>query len=108
MNKAWLFYFIPVICMLFSCATQVPPSGGDRDTIPPAVVKQVPDSFSTNFNSKNISITFDEYIQVVNLNEQLVISPPLSTMPEIKVKNKTLLVHFDDPLKENKTYTFNF
>jgi hypothetical protein len=29
-------------------------------------------------------------------------------MPDVKVKNKTLLIHFDDTLKANKTYTFNF
>jgi len=108
MSKARLFYFAPVVFMFFSCATQVAPSGGAKDTIPPAVVKHIPDSFSTHFSSKNIAITFDEYIQLENLNEQLVISPPLSAMPDIKVKNKTLLIHFDDTLKENKTYTFNF
>jgi hypothetical protein len=108
MNKARLFYLAPVAFMFFSCATQVAPTGGAKDTIPPAVVRQVPDSFSTHFNSKNIAITFDEYIHLENLNEQLVISPPLAAMPDIKVKNKTLLIHLDDTLKENKTYTFNF
>lgn len=107
MNKAWLF-FAPVVFMFFSCATQVAPTGGAKDTIPPGVVKQVPGSFSTNFKSKDIEITFDEYIQLVSLNEQLVISPPLSAFPDVRIKNKTLLVHFDDTLKENKTYTFNF
>src|SRR5258705_9198165 len=108
MNKLRFLYFIPVACMFFSCATQVAPTGGAKDTIPPAVLKMIPDSFSTHFNSKNIAITFDEYIALQNLNEQLVISPPLSSMPDVRVKNKTVLIHFDDTLKENKTYTFNF
>src|SRR5258706_1729899 len=108
MNKAWFLFLAPVVFMFFSCATQVAPTGGAKDTIPPAVVRQVPDSFSTHFHSKDIAITFDEYIQLDKLNEQLVISPPLSEMPDIKVKNKTLLIHFDDTLKQNKTYTFNF
>lgn len=108
MNKLRFLYFIPVVFMFFSCATQVAPTGGPKDTIPPAVVKMIPDSFSTHFNTKNIAITFDEYIQLQNLNEQLVISPPLASMPDVRVKNKTLLIHFDDTLKENKTYTFNF
>jgi hypothetical protein len=108
MNKLRFLYFIPVAFMFFSCATQVAPTGGPKDTIPPAIVKMIPDSFSTHFHSKNIAITFDKYIQVQNLNEQLVISPPLASMPDVRVKNKTLLIHFDDTLKENKTYTFNF
>src|SRR5436190_18077776 len=108
MNKLRLLYFIPVAFMFFSCATQIPPTGGDKDTIPPKVLKLVPDSFSTHFKSNNIAITFNEYIQLQNLNEQLVISPPLSSMPDVSVKNKTLFIHINDTLKQNKTYTFNF
>ncbi|MBK5286380.1 MAG: Ig-like domain-containing protein, partial [Bacteroidia bacterium] len=108
MNKAILIFLIPVAFMFFSCATQQAPGGGPKDTIPPKVVHAVPEGYSTNFNSTNIAITFDEYFQVKNLNEQLVVSPPLSSMPEIKIKSKTLFIHFEDTLKESKTYTFNF
>ena len=107
MKKAW-FLIAPVSLIFFSCATQVAPSGGALDTIPPAVLKEVPESFSTDFRSKDIAITFDEYVHLDNLNEQLVISPPLSAMPEVKIKGKTLLIHLDDTLQDNKTYTFNF
>lgn len=102
------FLFIAISSMFFSCATQQAPGGGPKDTIAPKLVRALPDTFSTNFHSNTIEITFDEYFQVKNLNEQLVVSPPLSSTPEIKIKNKTMLIHFEDTLKKNKTYTFNF
>ena len=106
--KYFFLLFTPLALMFFSCATQQSPQGGPKDTIPPKLVRAVPDTFSTRFNSKNIAITFNEYFSVKNLNEQLVISPPLSTAPEIKIKNKTMLIQVNDTLKKNKTYTFNF
>lgn len=108
MNKAILIFLFPVSLMFFSCATQQAPGGGARDTIPPKLVHAYPDTFSTNFNSKTIAITFDEYFAVKNLSEQLVVSPPLSSTPEVKIKNKTMFIQIDDTLKKNKTYTFNF
>jgi hypothetical protein len=106
MTKALFIFLVPLF--LFSCATQEAPQGGDRDTIPPKLVRAVPDTFSTNFNSKGIAITFDEYFSVNNLSEQLVVSPPLTSTPEVKIKNKTMLIQVSDTLKPNTTYTFNF
>lgn len=108
MTKAIFLFLFPVSFLFFSCATQQAPGGGPKDTIPPRVIHAVPEQFSTNFSSNNIAITFDEYFQVKNPNEQLVVSPPLSFAPEIKIKNKTMFIHLDDTLKKNKTYTFNF
>jgi len=108
MNKVNYLFLVPVTLLLFSCATQQAPGGGPKDTIPPKIIHALPEGYHTNFNSKNIAITFDEYFQVKNINEQLVISPPLKSIPEIKIKNKTLFIHFEDTLRENKTYTFNF
>ena len=108
MSKTILIFYLPVALMFVSCATQQQPQGGARDTIPPKLIRAIPDTFSTNFRSKNISITFDEYFSLKNMNEQLIVSPPLSSVPDIKVKNKTLLIQINDTLKDNTTYTFNF
>ena len=106
--KYSFFIFSIGLSLFFSCATQQAPQGGDRDTIPPKLVRAVPDTFSINFNSQTIAITFDEYFSVKNLSEQLVVSPPLSSTPEVKIKKKTMLIQINDTLKANTTYTFNF
>ena len=98
-----------VFCLLSShCAQIVNPNGGPADAKPPHALKYSPDSARTNFSGKHISIFFDEYIQLNDLQKQLVISPPMSIQPDIKVKGKSLLIELKDSLKKNTTYTLNF
>ena len=70
----------------------------------------MPDSGSTHFKSKSIIISFDEYIQLRDLQTQLIISPPLKKVPEIRTKEKDLIITFstEDTLKPNTTYVFSF
>ena len=90
------------------CANAVAPTGGPKDNMPPVVVEAVPENNSANFNGKKIEITFDEYITLENANQNVLISPPLSEKPDIKLKNKTVVVKFKESLAPNTTYTINF
>ncbi|MBA3970569.1 MAG: Ig-like domain-containing protein [Bacteroidetes bacterium] len=101
-----------LICtlLLVSCAQIVAPGGGAKDIEPPKVLKYSPDSAQLQFSSKIITITFDEFVQLKDLNNQLLISPPLEKTPEISVKNKTLFIELDknEVLKANTTYSISF
>ena len=103
-------YLLIITLIVASCAQVVTPNGGKKDVVPPKVVKYVPDSAQLNFNSKTILIDFNEYIQLKDVNTQLIISPPLEKTPEITSKNKNILIHFDknEKLKPNTTYSINF
>ena len=90
------------------CANAVAPTGGPKDTTPPMVVQAVPENNSTNFVGTKIEITFDEYITLENANQNVLISPPLTEKPDIKLKNKTVVVKFKETLAANTTYTINF
>ena len=90
------------------CANAVAPTGGPRDERPPVVVEAVPENHCINFNGKKIEITFDEYITLENANQNVMISPPLSEKPDIKLKNKTVVIKFKEDLASNTTYTINF
>ena len=90
------------------CANAVAPTGGPKDTVPPKVVLAVPENHSINFVGKKIEITFDEYITLENANQNVLISPPLSEKPDIKLKNKTVVIKFKEELAPNTTYTINF
>ena len=104
------FVYLLICTLIYSCAQVVAPSGGKKDVTPPRVVKYLPDSASLNFKSRFIVIFFDEFIQLKDLNNQLIISPPVETTPDIKVKNKTLTIDFDknEILKPNTTYSISF
>ena len=90
------------------CANAVAPTGGPKDDMPPKVVEAVPENQSINFIGKKIEITFDEYITLENASQNVMISPPLSEKPDIKLKNKTVVIKFKEDLASNTTYTINF
>ena len=107
----YLFYCLSVLLTAFlaqRCANAVAPTGGPKDNTPPKVVEAVPVNQSINFSGKRIEITFDEYITLENANQNVLISPPLSEKPDIKLKNKTVVVKFKENLAPNTTYTINF
>ena len=102
------FQLLIVLLLLYSCANVVAPSGGPKDTTPPEIVKSIPENYSVNFNEQKINISFDEYIQLKNINQQLLISPPLKEKPEIKIKGKNIIIDIKNKLHDNTTYAFNF
>ena len=95
-----------------SCAnTHGSPTGGPKDTIPPIVLATVPDSNSTNVPGdlkSSISITFNEYIQIVDASKNILLSPPQQKRVKTRLKGKSLIVSFEEPLDSNKTYTIYF
>lgn len=103
-------YIILLMLLLleWSCAQQGSPSGGPRDVDPPVVTGSEPPNYSTMFEANRIEITFDEYIVLDNVNRELIVSPPMEEQPKVKLKNKTLIIQFEEQLKDNTTYTFNF
>ncbi len=90
------------------CANIVPPSGGPRDSLPPKIISVDPPDSTLNFNSKRIRIVFDEYVELENAFQNLVISPLPKNFPLINRKLKTISITLKDTLEENTTYVFNF
>lgn len=100
--------FLLSLLLLTSCAKIIPPDGGDKDISPPEVLRMLPSNGSTSFSAAEFYIEFDEYVQLSNIYNQLVVSPPLSEKPEIRIKRKAVYVKLKESLKSNTTYTFNF
>ncbi len=94
--------------LITGCAQPGVPSGGPVDKSPPEVVKSIPTNESVNFSGSSVQVTFDEYVQLNDINNQLIISPPLTQKPEITLKKKTLKIEFTEALLENTTYSVNF
>jgi len=106
--SAKYYWLLSAILVCWSCAQQGSPSGGPRDEDPPVVVKIHPPNYSTVFQANKILITFDEYIVLNNVNQELIVSPPMEEQPEVKLKKKTIIIEFEEALRNNTTYTFNF
>ena len=105
-NMLWLF---AVACLaVVSCAKMGQPDGGWYDETPPRIVRTTPQDKGVNVSNRKISIYFDEYIQVDNPTEKVVISPPQIEQAEIKAAGKKIEVELKDSLKPNTTYTVDF
>lgn len=110
-RRTYGFFLMALLTLAFltqRCANAVAPTGGPKDTTPPKVKVAVPENNSTNFIGKKIELTFDEYVTLENATQNVLISPPLATKPDIKLKDKKLVIKFKEPLAENTTYTIHF
>ena len=119
MKRFWDRYFplIPVLLVLIpvffspSCAnTTQAPTGGDKDTLPPLLLKVVPERGTTGvkLTGQEFVFTFDEYVKIKNL-QNIYLSPPLKKPVKAKTRGKSVVVYFeDDTLAANTTYTIDF
>lgn len=99
--------FITVV-LFSSCANIIPPGGGPRDSLPPRLVMALPKDSAVNVNTKNITLTFDEYVTLQNPMENLIISPTVKGTPLLDYRFRNVTVKLKDSLEPNTTYSFNF
>ena len=107
-----IIYTILSLAIISGCAKRGSPTGGLIDSIPPVLVNANPKLNSTNFDSEEIRLTFDEFVKLDKVQDQLIISPPIEKSSyEIKPLTgvtKKVFLKFIDTLAINTTYTINF
>lgn len=91
-----------------SCAKEGYPTGGPKDVTPPVVLGATPQNGATQFDNKEILIQFDEYVQVRDAENNIIVSPPMKHKPEYTTKGRGILVKIKDTLNPNTTYLFQF
>jgi hypothetical protein len=91
-----------------SCANIIPPNGGPRDSLPPNLVIAFPKDSAINFNSKKITLTFDEYVEAKEMQQNLLVNPLPTNLPVVDYKLRNVYVTLKDSLEPNTTYTINF
>src|SRR5690348_7079612 len=90
------------------CANIIPPAGGPRDSLPPVLLKVSPPDPTRQFNEKKIVFTFNEYVELQNPFENLVVSPLSKTTPSMDYRLNTVTVKLKDTLEANTTYHLDF
>src|SRR5690606_16958881 len=90
------------------CANIIPPSGGPRDSLPPVLMTAVPKDSMYHFKGNRITFTFDEYVELQNVQENIVVSPTPKITPIFESKLRTVTVRLKDTLEENTTYAIDF
>ncbi|MFD0799065.1 Ig-like domain-containing protein [Maribacter chungangensis] len=105
------FFVFFMALAFYQCARKGTPTGGPRDTTPPVLIKAEPKNMTVNFKAQKIRLYFDELVKLKDVQEQLIVSPPLKYQPLLTPQggaSKFVDITIKDTLLENTTYTLNF
>lgn len=98
--------------LLTGCAQVQPLTGGERDTIPPQLDSaRSTVNFQTRFEKQPILLFFDEFVDLKDVFNQVVVSPPLAKRPKVTVeKYRRVRFEFDpeEVLRPEATYSIQF
>ena len=98
---------IPAACLGVilwgGCAGQARPEGGPKDTLPPAIVRTVPDSNAVRVTQEAITLEFSKYVDRRTVEESIFISPNLGTL-HYDWSGREVTFTYGGKLRENTTY----
>ena len=100
---------IAIFIWLFSaCANIASPTGGPKDTMPPKIKKRSVNDSTLNFKGGKFTFDFDEFIQLKDVDKEVLIVPLLKAKPKITVNKKRLTIAIPDSfLLSNTTYNIS-
>jgi hypothetical protein len=102
-NVLWVFF---AVGLLPGCAGQVPPGGGPVDTVPPAIVRTLPDTNAVHVATRSVTLEFSEYVDRRTVEESIFISPYVGDL-EYDWSSTEVTATFTEPLRKNTTYVVN-
>ena len=117
MSKSFVNIFLSILLIIFlfsqlalqvGCAVIVPPEGGLRDSLPPVLTKSTPPNNTLDFPTDRFVLSFDEYVDLDNYQQNMIVSPLPVNAPTVTRKLNTITVKLRDTIQANTTYAFNF
>lgn len=101
---AFRHLYLVIILFVVSCAQVKSLGGGPEDENAPVPLGIKPGNEAINFKGQAIAIAFDEYIKLNNPNQTVSIMPN-DVKVNAKLQDKTLLLYWEEQLRENTTYS---
>jgi hypothetical protein len=95
--------FFILLVAVAGCAGQAEPPGGPRDSVPPEIIRTVPDTNAINVHPDVISLEFSEYVDRRTVEEAVFISPYLGELT-FDWSGTEVEIRFPDTLRDNITY----
>ncbi len=99
---------LKIVVLTSGCANIIPPAGGPRDSLPPVLVSSKPVDSTKHFKDKKVVFTFDEYVEIQDVQKNLLISPIPKVAPNVERKLNTITVTIRDTIQPNTTYSYDF
>ena len=110
-SPAFALLLVPLlVCIgLLACATQVAPSGGPEDKLPPRIAGVYPAPNTTNHPEElYVKLEFDEWVNASVPRGAVSISPPIEGKMKFKVHGRTMELTSRAQLDSGTTYTVTF
>lgn len=85
------------------CANPVMPTGGPRDSIPPAIRFARPAPRTLRFEGNKVEFVFSEYVRLPAYNKEVLITPFVAN-PRLRMQGKRLTVELNESLRPDATY----
>ena len=110
LRKYYIYlWMVQAALCLRACANKgMGPQGGPKDTTPPDILNVTPANGSVNFSGNTIVIQCNEYLQMKDAANQVLMSPPQRRTPTVKALGKKVVVTFEEPLRDSTTYLIDF
>ncbi len=106
MPRYWPF---SLVLLLAACAQVREPTGGEKDEKGPLLEESTPLQRTTGFAGDRIIMRFNERVQLKSIRENLVVSPPLSKEPSVRLMgDRSVQIGFEESLLPNTTYALDF
>jgi hypothetical protein len=94
-----------VLFVLQGCANIVPPEGGKKDETPPVLLSSRPVDSSLNIKMSKITLHFNKFMEIRDLQNNLLMSPLLPINPTVVSYGKRVEIKMEDSfLQPNTTY----
>lgn len=103
MRKALIICCIFIITTFLACGKDRPPTGGQKDIIPPKIIDLEPENLTTKFKKDEIIITFSEVIDEASFKDALNIYPSI-LKKKISVNKQKACIKFLEELEHDQTY----
>jgi hypothetical protein len=103
MARIRLFLILAGFGLLSSCAEIIPLTGGEEDVNAPVPVKQTPEQGMTQFDGNSVTMTFNEFLKLNDPATTVTMNPSVGKLTT-ELKNRTVTVSWEEPLKANTTY----
>ena len=92
--------------LLIQCAGQIQPPGGPPDTVPPRIIRTLPDSNAVRVQTGSVELEFSEYVDRRSVEESIFISPYVGEL-QFDWSGTQVTFTFPQSLRRNTTYVVN-
>ncbi|GAA5521044.1 hypothetical protein Asal01_00977 [Fodinibius salicampi] len=99
-------YFNTILCVILiaaSCATPSSPTGGPRDEEGPSIIRTEPETGTTNFGERSITLHFSEFVERSSLTQAIVVEPDIGIDYELDWGRKSVEIEFSSAIPDSTT-----